>query len=212
MKIKIAIADDHALFTKGLENILNMSPSMEVVNVFSNGQTLLTGFQHSLPDILLLDIQMPGKTGDQLAGIISKKFPSIKMIALTGFDNALYVNSMMAQGVRGYVLKTSGEDVLIEAIKKVYNGDIYIAESIRQKAWQQEQSIKRSMSLKSYLTPREKEVLQLIAEGLTSTEISRKLYLSHHTIVNYRDNILLKMDVKNTALLIAKAMRLGLIN
>lgn len=212
MKIKVAIADDHALFTKGLENILHNLSFLEVVAVFTNGEELLKGFQQLLPDILLLDIQMPGKTGDQLAGVIAKKYPSVKMIALTGFDSALYVTSMMAQGVKGYVLKASGEEILIEAITKVYQGETYIAESIRLKALQQEQSVKRSMAMKSNLTPREKEILQLIAEGLTSAEISTRLFLSHHTVINYRDNILLKLDVKNTALLIAKAMRLGLIN
>jgi DNA-binding NarL/FixJ family response regulator len=212
MKIKIAIADDHVLFTKGLENILNHIPSIEIVGIYTNGEELLKGLQQHLPDIVLLDIQMPGKTGDQVAGIITKKYPSVKMIALTGFDSALYVTNMMAQGVKGYVLKVSGEDILIEAINKVYHGETYIAESIRQKAWQQEQSVKRSMAMKSHLTPREKEILQLIAEGLTSAEISARLFLSNHTVINYRDNILLKLDVKNTALLIAKAMRLGLIN
>lgn len=212
MKIKIAIADDHVLFTKGLENILNSLAQLEVIKVFPDGASLLEGLGQSLPDILLLDIQMPGKPGDQLAGIIARKYPSVRMIALTGFDSALYVNNMMAQGVHGYVLKTSGEDILLEAIHKVYNGGSYIAESIQQKAAQQEQSVKRSMAMKSHLTPREKEILQLISEGLTSAEISSRLFLSLHTVINYRDNILLKLDVKNTALLIAKAMRMGLIN
>src|SRR5687767_2270992 len=102
--IRIAIADDHALVINGLQKIFSTSPDMEIIGTYMNGEQLLSGLQQQLPDILLLDIQMPGKDGIELAGIVHKRYPDVKMIALTNIEILHQVRKMMKQGCMGYLL------------------------------------------------------------------------------------------------------------
>src|SRR5580693_1799448 len=117
--IKIAIADDHPLVINGLHRILSNCADMEITGSYSNGGELLKGIAKVQPDVLLLDIQMPGQTGDELAEIISVQYPAIKMIALTNQDNVFYIKNMLRKGVHGYILKTSKEEILLDAIRTV---------------------------------------------------------------------------------------------
>jgi len=160
--------------------------------------------------VLLLDIQLPGKTGDELAPIILRKYPGIRILTLTNFDSTLHVSNMLRQGVHGYLLKNAEEDVLIRAIETVYRGESFLEESMKDRLHRLDIRITRTVSTKSTLTPREKEILQLIVTGDTSQEIAEKLFLSLHTVENYRTSIMLKLDVKNVAALIRKALRTGL--
>ncbi len=210
MNIRIAIADDHPMIIKGLKNTLSSYPNMELTGTYANGKELVKGLQEAEPDVLLLDIQMPGKNGDELAPVILRKYPNIRILTLTNFDSTLYVTNMLRHGVHGYLLKTTEEDVLIEAIETVYQGKEYIEPAMREKMQQLAIRINKTVTSKSALTPREKEILQLIVDGLTSPQIAEKLFLSLHTVENYRLSILLKMDVTNTAQLVKKALRHGL--
>jgi DNA-binding NarL/FixJ family response regulator len=210
MTIKIAIADDHPMIIKGVQNMLSNYPDIQLIQSYPNGKKLLEGLQKEQPDVLLLDIQLPDKAGDELAPIILKKYPGIKILALTNFEGTLYVHNMLRHGVQGYILKNVEEEVFIEAIEKVYNGEIYIETSIREKMNSLNMRVEKTPSSKSMLTPKEKEILQLIVNGYTSPEIADKLFLGLRTVENYRVSILLKMDVKNTATLVKKALRLGL--
>jgi len=164
-----------------------------------------------MPDVLLLDIQLPDKPGDELTHLVLKKFPLIKIIALTNFNSVLHVNSMIANGAKGYLLKTTEEATLIKAIETIFQGGSFIEESLRDELRDFETGVKRMATLKTTLTPREKEILQLIADGLTGQEIASKLFISFKTVEYYRYNILLKLDCTNTALLIKKAMTMGLV-
>lgn len=212
MAINIAIADDHPLVLNGLQNVLRGNEEMKVNEVYHNGTELLEGLTRSIPDVLLLDIQMPGKQGDELAKIISRKYPEIKIIALTNLENVYFVKSMFRAGVMGYVLKTSREQILINAIRTVYEGGQFLEESLREQVMQHTLSSGHKNADTPLLTQREREVLQLIAANFTSREIAEKLYLSKRTIDHHRNSILLKLDVKNTAGLIKKAITLGLID
>ncbi len=211
MAITIAIADDHPLVLNGLQNVLRDSKTMKVINVYANGSELLEGLTKNVPDVLLLDIQMPGKQGDELAKIISRKYPDIKIIALTNLENVYFIKSMFQAGVMGYVLKTAREDVLLEAIHTVYDGNQFLEARLREQVMQHTLSSGHKNSETPLLTQREKEVLQLIAANHTSREIAEMLFLSKRTIDHHRNSILLKLDVKNTAGLIKKAITLGLI-
>ena len=202
--IKIAIAEDHKLVINGLQKFFETSHEIEIIGTYLNGEQLLEGLQQRQPDILLLDIQMPGKSGIELAGIVHKKYPAVKMIALTNIEILYQVKKMMRQGCMGYMLKDIDADTLYSTIHKVYNGEQVIHDKIKS------QINSSFFSNKSQLmTQREIEVIQLIAEELTTNEIADRLFLSHHTIENHRNRILLKLDVKNTAGLIKKAMENG---
>jgi DNA-binding NarL/FixJ family response regulator len=211
MKIKIAIADDHPMIIKGLQNMLSAYPDIALTGTYPDGDALWKGLAEQVPDILLLDIQMPGKTGDQLTPSILKQYPELKIIILTNFDSALYVSNVLRHGVKGYLLKSTEEKVLIHAIETVYNGGEYVEPSMESKLRELSAVRKRTASLKSTLTPREKEILRMIVNGDTSPEIAERLFLSLHTVENYRISILIKLDVKNTAALVKKALQLGLV-
>lgn len=209
MMIKIAIADDHPMIISGIRNILSDCPDIVFTGAYPDGKELLEGLKKELPDILLLDIQLPDKTGDRLLLEILKKYPDFKIIALTNFESTLYVSNMMRNGAKGYLLKTVDKPTLLDAIESVYNGEEFIQPSLKEKVDLIEMGVNRTLASKFILTAREKEVLQLIVNGMTNNEIAKALFLSIHTVENYRDNILLKMEVKNTAALVKKALTLG---
>lgn len=210
MNIRIAIADDHPLIVNGLRNILSAYTDMEVVATFSNGQDLLESFKQSTPDILLLDIQMPGMQGDVVCKTINRLYAQVKVIALTNLDNVFYVRTMFKAGALGYLLKTAPEDQVIKAVRTVAANGQYLDKELQASVMQS--SLTGNAPPKSpLLTAREKEVLQLIAENNTSKEIAEKLFLSKRTIDHHRNNLLLKLDVKNAAGLIKKAINMGLL-
>ncbi len=212
MKIRIAIADDHPLVVNGLRYLLSNCTDMEVVDCYANGRELLNGIALSLPDVLLLDIHMPGQTGDELAGIINELYPQVKLLALTNLDNIYYIRNMLRNGVNGYILKTSREETLLDAIRTVNNGGQYIERSLKDKVIQDTLQARKQLSADPILSKREKEVLQLIGIDLTSQQIADKLCISKRTVDNHRLNIMMKLDVKNVAALVKKAIQLGLID
>ena len=209
--IKIAIADDHPLVINGLFHILNNSADMEITGSYNNGTELLKGIASKEPDVLLLDIQMPGQTGDELAMIIRERHPEVKMLALTNLDNIYYIKNMLRSGVHGYVLKTTREEILIEAIRTVPRGTQYLEPVLKEKLMADALQIKRERTAGLILSRREKEVLKHIASNLTSQQIADKLFVSKRTIDNHRMNLMLKLDVKNVAALVKKAIQMGLI-
>ena len=207
---RIAIVDDHPMIISGIREILSDCSDIAFAGTYTNGKELMEGLQKVIPDILLLDIQLPDKTGDRLLIEILKKYPDMKVIALTNFDSVLYVSNMMRNGAKGYILKNADKATLVYAIEQVYNGHEFIQPSLKEKVALIEMGVNRTLAAKFILTVREREVLQLIVNGMTNAEIAKALFLSLHTIENYRDNILLKMEVKNTASLVRKALTLGL--
>ena len=210
MNIKIAIADDHPMIIGGLQRILAQLPHMLLAGTYANGKELLEGLQTNVPDVLLLDIQLPDKTGDELTPIVLKKYPGIKIIVLTNFDSPLYIHNMFKSGVHGYLLKTSDEQELIKAIETVYHGGIFLEPELKVRMQQLEEKERKAVSLKSSLTSREKEILQYIVDGYTCTQTAEKLFLSVATVENYRVRILLKLGVSNAAALTKRALLLGL--
>lgn len=210
MNIRVALVDDHPMMRQGLQSVLLNYPQITICGIYSNGDELLEGLKKECIDVLLLDIQLPGKTGEELTPVIRKKYPDLKILALTNFNSTLYANNMFKHGAHGYLLKTSDEKIIIEAIETVYKGGIFIEKAMQDKMDNLELKIKKSVSSKSLLTPREKEVLQCIVDGDTNAQIAKKLFLSIYTVENYRDNVLLKLDVQNTAALVKKALQLGL--
>lgn len=208
-KIRIAIADDHPMIIDGLKNILTENNQYVLIGAYFNGEDLLKGLKKEVPDILFLDIQMPGKGGDEIMPLIMKDHPKIKVIVLTNFDSFIYLNTMISRGASGYLIKTTDKYILFKAIEAVLNGKIFIEDNLRKRMESTPARHNSRGTSKLSLSSREKEILQLIVNGNTNQEIASTIHLSIHTVENYRDSILLKMDVKNTAALVKKALQLG---
>jgi len=205
--IRVSITDDQEIILNGLQRMLALSPVIEVKGTYKNGEELLNGLTQYLPDVLLLDIQMPGQSGIELAGIVSKKYPSVKIIALTNVDVIPQVKKMLSQGCLGYLLKDAGTETILEAIETVNRGEQYLHEPI-QKQLLKSLSAKKSKFL---ITRREKEILELIVAGLSNKEIADKLSLSVRTVENHRNHLLQKFEVNNTASLVKIAIQEGLV-
>lgn len=213
MTIKISITDDHPLVISGIKNMLSQYAYIEIIGAYKNGTDLLEDLKKNVPDILLLDIQMPGKTGDEIAGIIQKKYPQVRIIALTGFDTPFYVRSMMQNGCKGYLLKNTDQKTLLKAIDAVYKGEEYIDEGLKEELLNNFLKLKKQKTSTSpILTRREKEVLKLIVNEHTSREIAEQLFLSLRTVEKYRLQLLQKLKVRNTAGLVKIALELNLID
>jgi len=181
-----------------------------LTGTYCNGAELLEGLRQHVPDVLLLDIQLPGQTGDELAPLLLREYPDMRILTLTNLDSSLYVHNMMRHGVHGYVLKTSDPKTVIEGIEHIHAGEQFLDPAVREKLQQFMSTMKKESFLKPRLTSREKEILRLIVNGDTSQEIAERLFISMRTVEYYRLNILLKLDVKNTAALVKKALTLGL--
>jgi DNA-binding NarL/FixJ family response regulator len=145
IKIKIAIADDHPLVISGLKMILKNNADMELVGSYSNGRELLAGLTHKMPEVLVLDIHMPGMAGDELVQIVRTQYPDIKILALTNEDNLFYIKTMLRKGVHGYMLKTTSEHILINAIRILHSGQPYLETSLQEKVKQDTLQAKKQM-------------------------------------------------------------------
>ncbi len=178
----------------------------------ANGTALLKGLELLQPDILLLDIHMPGQQGDELAGIVTATYPAVKIIALTSFDHIFHIKNMLKNGVRGYLLKDIERELFFEAIYTVFEGGIYLAPRVKKLIAENEQILQRQLATGSKLTKREQQILQLIARNNTSAEIAEILFLSKRTVEHHRESIFSKLEVKKTSSLVKKALELGLIN
>jgi len=205
--ISLAITDDQVIILNGLQKILADVPNIQITGIYNNGDELLEGLIKNQPDVLLLDIQMPGKTGVELAAIITKTYRNIKIIALTNVDVVAQIKKILQQGVMGYLLKDASPEKIVAAIETVYAGEQFIQEELKQQLLN---SLSAS-NAKQIVTRREKEILQLIVDEFTNQEIADKLYLSLRTVENHRNNLLQKLDVKNTAGLVKVAIQEGLV-
>jgi DNA-binding NarL/FixJ family response regulator len=205
--INVAIVDDQVIILNGIQKILADEANINITEVYSNGDALLEGLEIAEPDVLLLDIHMPGKTGMELASIINKKHPRVKMIVLTNVDVLIQMKQMLQKGCLGYLLKDVSPQNLVTAIETVYQGNQYLQEELKVQLLQN-----LSGENKQHLmTRREKEILKMIAEENTNSEIATKLFLSLRTVENHRNNLLQKLNVKNTAGLVKIAMNEGLV-
>ena len=205
--IRVAIVDDQVIILNGLQKILADAPHVKIEGVYNNGDDLLVAMENNIPDVLLLDIQMPGKSGPELAVIIAKKYPTVKMIALTNVDVISQVKQMLQKGCLGYLLKDVSPEILLKAIETVHNGEQFLKEEFKTQLLN---SLSGNES-NHLITRREKEILKLIVEENTNQEIAGKLFLSLRTVENHRNNLLQKLQVKNTAGLVKIAIQEGLI-
>lgn len=210
MTIKVAITDDHPIVANGLKKILDDFANIDVVAVYTTGNDMLKEVGASLPDVMLLDMNLPDLEGPELARQLLKKFPSIKIIVLTSSDVTVQVKKMLQIGCQGYLLKDSDDKTIVQAIETVYDGGQFLSPVIQQQLVN-DMFRTKNQKQNTLLTRREKEVLQLITQEFTNQEIADKLFISLHTVDNHRSSLLQKLDAKNTAGLVKKAIENGLV-
>ncbi len=212
-KVRIVIADDHAIVREGIKNLVELSDEFDVVGLAENGKEALSICKTEKPDILLLDISMPSMSGIETMKRILKAKLKTKVIALTIHDEKAYLVETMSLGVKGYVLKDADSDILIEAIKEVASGKEYVYPSMRK--YLDQKTKKMILSGKSdvfdLLTSRELEVIRYLAEGRSNKDISDLLYISEKTVKNHISNIFKKLGVNDRTSAAMYAVKKGLI-
>lgn len=214
--IRIVIADDHPMVISGLKNMLFPFKHIVIKGVFNSGKELLEGLQEIKADILLLDILFPDAKGQELASIISQKYPQLSILAITSLDAPTHVKAMMRNGCMGYLLKNTDQATLIEAIESVYQGKEFIEPILKEQMLQnllryKEKTPTASNENMPVLTRREKEILIMIVQELSNQEIAEKLFISLRTVENHRFNLQQKLNVKNTVGLVKIAIQMGLV-
>lgn len=205
------LVDDHPAILNGLQMILAAFPHIQVLGAYTNGAQLMASLAIEQPDVLMMDIQLPGEDGISLCKKVTTSWPYVKVIVFTNCNDRHYVKSMFQHGAAGYLLKTADGHIIQTAIDTVVKGGQYVHEELKEVMFQQILSNKRNDLYTPTLTRREREVVTLVAQGLSNQEIAERLFLSVRTIENHRFNLIQKLDVKNTAALVKKAIELGLV-
>ena len=209
-KIKVLVVDDHAILRDGIRALLSLHDDIEIVGEASEGKEAIEKARELAPDVIVMDIAMPGMDGLEATRRIRKKSPEVKVLVLTQHDNREYILSAIKAGVAGYVPKRALGSDLVSAIRTVYKGDSFLYPSA---AAALIDSYLHQAEEEPYdrLTAREREILKLIAEGHTSREIAGILFISLKTVLGHRTKIMEKLDLHNRTELIKYAMRKGLI-
>lgn len=213
-QIKILVADDHNLVRQGIVALLNVESDMQVIGEASDGIEAVRLAKKFNPDIVIMDLSMPNLNGLEATHQIKRDASDVKVLILTQHENEEYVMQIIKAGASGYVLKTSVSDDLIKAIKEIQKGEKFFSPSISRMIL--DDYIKRTQGLQTEnkapeLTHREKEVLQLIAEGRTNQEVARKLFISVRTVEFHRANIMHKLQLNDLASLIKYTIQKGIV-
>ncbi|MHC0442193.1 response regulator [Flavobacterium sp. 2] len=209
--VKIALVDDEVLFRKGIAFLLQREENIEIIFEASNGEELLASLEESeiKPDIIVMDLKMPVLNGVEATKIIRKSYPDIKIIALTSYDTKSFIANMIQVGAVAYLIKNTTPKDLIHTINEVAKKGFYYNENVLKIIQETIVSSKTSkVNLEtSFLSPREIEILQLICQQKTTTEIAEHLFLSPRTVEGHRNNLLLKTESRNIAGLVVYAIQ-----
>jgi DNA-binding NarL/FixJ family response regulator len=212
-KIKVMIADDHALVREGISAFLRMSSDIEVVGEASDGLEALEVAREINPDVILMDIAMPRLGGLEATIELKKICPNTKILIVTQYNDKEYVNRLLKAGVSGYILKRSAGTDLIAAIKAVSRGEFYLCPALASDVIDGYLGKKEITVEEPYerLTDREKQVLKLIAEGYTHKEIADMLNISAKTVIAHQTNLTEKLGISSRSALIRFALQKGII-
>ncbi|MBK9569149.1 MAG: response regulator transcription factor [Chitinophagaceae bacterium] len=204
MTTSVFIVDDHYMVIEGIRSLLQNEKGIEWAGHATNAASCLSFLQNQLPDVILMDISMPDKSGIDLCKEVKEKYPSVFIIGLSTFNQQSFLQKMLDNGASGYVLKNATQAELMEAIELVAKGKTYLSDEVSK-------VLRKQNDAHIVLTRREKEVLELIAGGLTNIEIGDKLFISSSTVDTHRKNLLAKFQAKNTASLIRIASQMEFI-
>ena len=208
--IKVLLADDHTIVRQGLKLILSSHPDLEVVGEAANGREVIDLAEKLKPDVILMDVAMPELNGIEATRRLHQISPRIKVLVLSMHKEAVYVREILKAGARGYILKDAIDTELVNAIQSVARGDGYISPAISGSLLSDyRQNLTDPLDL---LSTREREVLQLIAEGKTNKEVATRLNLSVYTVDSHRGKIMEKLNLHSAGELIRFAVKNGLVD
>ncbi|MBK9463487.1 MAG: response regulator transcription factor [Chitinophagaceae bacterium] len=205
-RIKVLIVDDHPMVLEGMRSMLTQINFVDIVGTAANAYEAIELIKAAAPDIVITDINMPEISGIELTLKIKKEFPEIKVIAMSTFKERSYITQMIQNGASGYLIKSASKEEIEEAILSVHEGKLYMSLDISLSAFDKEE-----INNVPILSSREKEVLDLIADGFTNPQIAEKLFLSLHTVDSHRKNLLTKFGINNTASLIKLAAKYNML-
>ncbi len=208
--INLCIVDDHQILLQGLKIMLESEKDIHVFGTYQSGEDLFEAILDTI-DVILLDINMPGLSGIEVCKKIKSKYSSIQVIALSMYNQPSYINRMIQAGASGYLLKNSGKKEIIKAISKVMAGETYFPRSIIDTLVNNLAGTKKEDVIFTPLTRREKQILELISQEMTTQEIANHLHISLNTVESHRKNLLSKFNVRNSIGLVKKAMEKGII-
>lgn len=214
-EIRVLLAEDHTIVRKGLRSLLDAEATITVVGEAENGRQAIDQVEHLLPDVVVMDIGMPGLNGLEATRQIKKRFPDVQVLILTVHTGEEYILQILRAGASGYLIKQAAPTDLVQAIQAAHQGGIFLSPSISRKVIEDYvQQASATAELDSYekLTDREREVLQLIAEGHSTRQIAEQLHISVKTVETHRAHLMDKLDLRSTAELTQYAIRKGVIS
>ena len=205
-KIRILVVDDHPMVIEGMKAILQQISFVEVVGTANSSFQALELTDTLQPDLIITDINLPEVSGIELTTRIKKKYPLIKVIGMSTFNDRSYISQMIQSGADGFLVKSASREEIEKAIPLVLEGQLYLSVDISMSRTE-----KQHLQHQPVITRREKEILALIADGMTNPQIAEKLFISLNTVDTHRKNLLAKFETNNSAALIKLATKAGLI-
>lgn len=207
--VKIMIVDDHLVIREGLRQLLQIEDNFSVVAEAENGMDCLSLLETHHPDVVLMDVRMPGITGIETARIVCKKYPGIKVIMLTMYEDSQYVTEAMKAGAKGYILKNVKRDDLICAIQHVIDGRAFLDPNVTDSVLQclADDGLKADTENTARLSKREMEVLQFMVEGDSDRNISKRMNISVHTVRSHIKNMYRKLGVSSKSQAVSLALQ-----
>jgi len=214
-KIKIAIADDYKIFRDGLKVGLSADDNLEVMLEADNGEELLKGLENNSPDVIIMDLKMPIMDGMEATKEVRKKFPSIKVLVVSMYEDDKFIIHLMENGANGYLLKNAEPDEIRRSIYSVHENGYYFNDLVNKALLKKlvlKNNLKPSFNQNIDLTEREQEVLKMICEEKTAAEIAKEIFLSPRSVEGIRQRLIEKIGVRNTAGLVMFAVKNGIVD
>ncbi len=212
--IRVLICDDQEMVCEGLRVILHSAPGIQVVGIARDGAQALELVPKTKPDLVLMDLKMPGMNGIQATRLLRERHPDVRVLVLTTYDADEWVMDAIRSGAAGYLLKDTPREALIAAVKGTVEGETHVDPNVAGKLFAQIASspAPAKTSLANSLSEREREVLKLLARGLTNADIAERLHLSEGTVRNYVSAILTKLEVSDRTQAAVLALRYGMVD
>jgi two-component system response regulator NreC len=213
-EIRLLLVDDHAVVRSGLRMLLELQTDMKIVGEASNGADAIELCTRLHPDVVVMDLTLPDMSGIEVTRVVKKTMQNVNVVALTIHEDQVYFFETLKAGASGYVPKRAAPEDLVNAIRAAHAGEVYIYPSLARTLvndYLGQPNNQQNESLQEQLTPREQEVLELLAAGSTNDEIAEELTISRHTVARHRENIMRKLGLHNRSELVKFAIRTGLI-
>jgi len=210
--VRVLVVDDHPLYREGLVGAIATMAGKEVVGEAADGHEAVAQSLDQRPDVVLLDLRLPGLSGVEVMRQVRPQAPEVRFLILTTYDTESYIAPALAAGARGYLLKETASTELVDAVRKVAGGRDYVQPSLGAALakWLEEPDSRRALAT-DHLTPREREVLRLIALGHTNAEVAQMLFVSQRTVENHRASVMRKLGLRTRAELVRHATDAGLV-